>query len=147
MTDFASQSASQSTHDVGTDDHAHRNILPGTLKLSGDGQALVYVIRVPNISPATSAFGHHRSGDFYTDGISWVNDSKFAKFINFHLLQGVERLYCNQLPYSDVKSQHQQFAILHNSPAEYSFTVKFTTGEPHDPQIVVTLPGKAEPSC
>jgi hypothetical protein len=144
MTDLASQATAGGDTE---DSLAHQNILPGCLPLPGDGQTMVYVIRVPNVLPATAAFGLHQSGNFYTGGITWANRSRFAKFVIFHVLRGVERVYCDQLPYADVKSQHQQLAILATSPASYSFTVKFTDGEPHDPQIVVTLPSLPEPTA
>ncbi|MBC7976526.1 MAG: hypothetical protein H7138_16255 [Myxococcales bacterium] len=141
MTDLASPSI----HDVDTDDHAYRTIRPGTLKISGDAVSEIYVIRVATMAPATAAFGCSRRGEFFIDGIEWVNDKKYAKFINFNLTLGVDRLYCAQLPYSDVFAHRQHFAILATSPAEYSFTVKFTAGELHDPKIIVTLPSKTEP--
>lgn len=142
MTDLVSDTSS-GTDDTQETDH----ILPGLLVLTGDFSETIYIKAKPDNQPTYSAYGLTRHGDFYKGGISWQNGGDFGKFITFHFLPGVKSVECDGLPYSPVSAETQQLCILPVAPASYPFTVFFTPGGSHDPQIVVTPPSLPDPTA
>jgi hypothetical protein len=121
--------------------------LPGTLPLPGSLPVTVYV-KYYRASPNTeiAGFGAHQHGPFYGGGITWPTtpDGEYAKFITFDFPPEVSEITCEGLFYSVPFSAHptkQDLCIVPlvgGTSMSYNFTVRFKSGNKHDPQIIVT---------
>ena len=143
MTNLASESDSNVGDAISAPGLADQK--PGLLTLSGDQPTTVYINAKSNADVMVAGFGLTSHGPFYTDGISWVSDAEYAMFVTFHFLKHVTSVECDALPYSPPYHHKQDLCILPPAPATYAFTVYFDNGKRHDPQIIVTPPGKQTP--
>lgn len=134
------------TDDGKHEDSSHTSQSPGMLVLTGNSPTKIYVNAKPHNNPTTAGFSTERHGTFFTDGISWQSDGEFGMFVTFHFLHGVSGVDCDGLPYSPVTAPTQMLAILPAAPVSYGFTVTFSNGVRHDPEIVVTPPSLPDPN-
>src|SRR5512140_182996 len=116
------------------------------LQLSGNQPVTVYVQPYTASDNKTKAkFGLSSTGKFYAGGLAWTAGTEYSLFVNFIFQsQGsttITNIECDAsipLPYTPVANSINQSCAIPPVGGTYKFYVKFSTGERHDPQIVVT---------
>jgi len=123
------------------DEQASSNLLT----LSGNQPVPVYVkpYTDKNKNKTKAKFGLSSTGTFYKGGLTWPSDAEYALFINFIFLPHgditITNVDCDApLLYTPVTNSVNQSCAIPPVAGTYKFYVKFSTGEEHDPQIVVT---------
>lgn len=122
------------------DDADGTNLKDGNLKLKdGTSSATVYVRSFVSTNGEVAGFGFGKSGTFYSGGLSWKYKAQGQSNLEltFKLEEGVASLSSSSINFSTVQS-NQQTATLAPETVDDSFNVNFTSGNKHDPQIVVT---------
>lgn len=114
------------------------------LKLTGNSPVQVYVQPYTASDNKTKAqFASSSTGPYY-HAIKWKSGTEYSLFVTFNFQANGTTTITSldweapiPMPYTPVNSQSQSCAI---PPVRgiYRFFVNFSTGEKHDPQIVVT---------
>lgn len=137
MTDLAQQDQSNAKNEARL-----TNPSPKLLKFSGAHPRTVYVRDFGNSTTHLPGFALHETDTFFTGGIKWEFplDSETAMFISFKFLTDVSGVDCDDLEYSIVYggNSDKQDMCIPAIECNYNFTVTFTDGLSHDPEIVVT---------
>lgn len=102
----------------------------------GNRPQTIYVTAVSQSTGPIAAFASQDSGPFFTEGFSWAFDDH-PLFVTFVFLAGVAGVKCKNLHHSACFDGKQHMCIPANK-AEYDFDVVFSSGDLHDPKIIVT---------
>jgi len=112
----------------------------GLLVLTGYEHQRVFVTRIDTPDGPVAGFSMNELGPFSTGGINWQGPETkddYSLFISFTMLPEVAELQCSALDFSKPIGGVQDGAVP-PYPASYSFLVRFTTGELHDPRMLIT---------
>jgi hypothetical protein len=137
--------------------HLHHRVddtgtVDGTLLIETNNPVTVLIAKFVENGKTVAGFAASPSGPFYRGGVHWkIQPDDYALFINFQFMPGVKSVDCDDLLYSIPYGALAQNQFLSVPPpvdveVKYDFFVDFTTGERHDPKILVT-PITTAPGC
>jgi len=113
------------------------------LRLTGNQPVPVYVQPYTDGTKTKASFASSSTGKFHKGGLTWKRDAEYSLFVNFIFLPSgnitITGLDCEApLLYTPVMNSVNQSCAIQPVVGTYKFYVSFSTGERHDPQIVVT---------